>query len=625
MSTNPSGAPRWLPPALTLFVIGAASAAEPQTAELDPVIVTATRTAETVDETLAPVSVVTREDFDRRGSLTTIDALRGLPGVEISSSGGRGTQASLFLRGTNPNQTLFLIDGVKVGSATTGTTPFGNLPLAQIERIEVVRGPRSSLYGSEAIGGVVQLFTRRGGGELRPFFSVTAGGYGTAGISGGLSGGGERGRFSVSGNFDQTTGFDACRGAGAPVFAGCFTDEPDSDGYRNQGAAASVGYDLTDWLSLDANWLRAEADVDFDGDFVNESTQVQQVFGARARLQPLANWNIRLSAGRSEDDQDNRNNGAFQTDFNTRRDSLGVQTDVGIGAHSLITLGVDYLRDEVTSTTAYTVDSRDNTGVFGQYQGNFGPFSARASLRYDDNEQFGSHNTGDLALGWDILPALRVVASYGTAFTAPSFNDLYYPASPPFFAGGNPDLVPEQSQSAELAFSGTVAGLGWSLNLFQTDIDDLIVLSPPTYAAENLDSARIRGAELGANGQVLGFDIAAALTLLDPRDTSTGVDRDNLLPRRPEQSFRLDLDRRLGAFDLGTTLYIAGRSYDDVANSVELDGYTLLSLRAAYAFSDALTLQARVENLFDQDYETVAWYNQPGRALYVTLRYEPRL
>jgi len=611
-----------------------AAAAVEDVTDIDPVVVTATRTAETADQTLAPVTVVSREEIERRQSLTTIDILRGLPGVAMSNSGGPGRQTDLYLRGTNSNQVLFLVDGIKIGSATTGQTAFQNIPVDQIERMEVVRGPRSSLYGSEAAGGVIQIFTRRGGGPLRPFFNTTVGRYGTAGVAGGLAGGGERGRFSISGNFDQAEGFNACNGSGFPVFAGCGTDEPDKDGYTNQGASASAGYDFGGGISVDLNFLRTESDVQFDGAFTNESSNRQQLLGAKVALRPLENWDVQLSAGRSWDYQDNFNNGDFYSEFDTRRDTLSWQNDIAIGEQHLATLGVDYQQDVVTSSTDYTVDSREDTGVFGQYQGWFGPGSVKASLRYDDNEQFGGHTTGDLALGWDVAPALRVVASYGTAFTAPTFNDLYFPADP-FFAGGNPNLKPEETRSVELGFSGlfdlpsVVHGdtgaipWQWSVNLYQTDVDDLIALQPPLFFAENIDRARIRGLEGVLIGSFMDFDLSANLTLLDPRNESNDAFNGNLLARRPEQTFRLDVDRAIGKFAAGGTLFAAGRRFDDPANRVRLDAYALLDLRASYAFNDALRIQARLENAFDEDYETVAWYNQPGRAFYVTLRYTP--
>jgi len=584
----------------------------------DPVIVTATRTAETASETLASVTVVTRADLERRQARSVPDALRGIPGLAISNTGGPGKATSFFLRGTESDHVLVLIDGIEVGSATLGTTPFQNLPIAEVERIEVVRGPRSSLYGSEAIGGVIQIFTRRGGGDLTPRFSVGAGSYNSASVSGGLSGGGEQAWFDLSGSFEDTDGFDACRGRSFP-FAGCGVEEPDDDGYQRHALAARGGYRFGDLAKIDVHWLRTESETEYDGSIFagNESKDLQQVLGARLALTPLAQWTTSLSGGRSWDESRVFFDGLSVNEIETRRDNLSWQNDIGIGTDHLAVLGLDYQQDSISSDLAYAEDSRDNTGVFGQYLGTIGANDVELSLRHDDNEQYGGQTTGSAAWGYRFGNGTRLTASYGTAFRAPTFNELYYPGF------GNPDLEPEESASVEVGLSGTTALLDWRLNLYQTDIDELIAYDPVLWAPANIDSARIRGLEAVGTAQVFDWDVDANLTWLDPENRSSGPNKGNLLPRRPEQTFRLDLDRTYGRFGLGGTVFVAGRRFDDPANRVRLDAYTLVDLRVEYALSRALRLQGRLENLFDEDYETAAWYNQGERAVYLTLRYQP--
>jgi vitamin B12 transporter len=602
----------------------AVAALEESTA-LAPVVVTATRTAETADETLASVSVVTREDIERAQVRSVPDALRGLPGVTFSNSGGPGKLTSVSLRGTNTSHVLVLVDGVRIGSATAGITSLETLPIEQIERIEVVRGPRSSLYGSEAIGGVIQLFTRKGGGRLRPRVSAGAGTYETVNGSLGLSGGGDNGWLDATVSFERTEGFDACRGE--PLIGGCFTVEPDRDGYRNVAGSLRGGYRF-DRGELGFHWLRSESELEFDGSFQNQSRGVQQVLGASARLRPVESWDLKLGAGRSWDDLDAFLDGDFATRFDTVRDSASWQNDVYLGESHLATLGVDYLRDRVDGTDDFTVDSRDNWGYFGQYQGDFGPQRVTASLRYDDNEQFGGQTTGDAAWGYALTDALRLRVAYGTAFKAPTFNDLYLPYTDLGFGfgySGNPDLDPETSRSIEVGLSGRHQGLRWAVDLYQTDLEDLISVDASGMISTpiNVDEARIRGMEAVAGARVLGWDLDAALTLLDPQNRSPGANQGNLLVRRPEQTLRLDLDRGFGRYRLGASLLGAGRSYDDLANRVRLGGYAVVDLRAEYRFSDRLRIQGRLENLFDERYETVAYFNQPRRAFYLTLRYEP--
>ena len=330
----------------------------------------------------------------------------------------------------------------------------------------------------------------------------------------------------------------------------------------------------------------------------------------------LEPWTLSLALGRSRDDSDNRLDGDFLASFDTTRDTASLQSDFALGPGRMLTLGVDWQNDRITSTEAYTEDSRYDLGVFAEAQVSFAGQDFSASARQDDNQQFGTHATGALAWGHTFSTGVRVTASYGTAFKAPTFNELYYP----FF--GNPNLAPEQSRSAELGVSGVVYGQRWSLNAYDTNIDDLIVFGP-AFIPENVDQARILGLEMALAGAIAGWDYNGNVTLLDPVNNSDGADYGNLLPRRAQQSARLDLDRRIGAWGLGLSLIGVGRSFDDAANTLPLDAYITLDLRAEYFFTPAWRLQARVENLFDADYETAAYYNQPGTGIYLTLRFEP--
>jgi len=611
-----------LPLSIALLSVPMARAQVEDVTELDPVIVTATRTAETADETLASVTVVDRTEIDRRQSKTMTDVLRGLPGVALSNNGGPGKNTSLFLRGTNANQTLVLIDGVKVGSATTGTTPWQNIPVELIERVEVVRGPRSSLYGSEAIGGVVQIFTRRGqGGPLTPRFSVGAGTYDTARINGGLSGGTSTdagdGWFDANLGFEQTQGFNACNGE--PLVGGCFVDQPDKDGYTNRNGSLSAGWRFSDRFEIDADFLRSEGKNEYDGSLFagNNDRTVTQVARLRARVRPMTAWTSALSVGRSWDDSTIYFDELYLNRFDTRRDQVDWQNDIAFAEGQLATLGIDWLDDHIATKPVYDQDSRSNTGYYGQYLGRFGAADMQLSLRHDDNEQFGGRTTGNAALGYGFGNGIRVIASYGTAFKAPTFNELYYPGF------GNPDLKPEDAWSAELGVAGSHPWGRWAVNAYQTEIDELIAYDPVAFAPENIDKARIRGLELWTTADIDGWLLDANLTLLDPRNESDGPNDGNLLARRPERTFRFDVDKRFGQIGIGGTLFASGRRFDDPANDVRLDGFTLLDLRADYAFTEALRIQGRVENLLDEDYETAAFYNQPRRTFFLTLVYQP--
>lgn len=582
---------------------------------LDEIVVTATRTAQSADAALASVSVITRQDIARLQAQSLPEVLRGVAGLTISNNGGEGKATSVFLRGTNADHVLVMVDGVKIGSATTGTTSFHDIPVAQIERIEIVRGPRTSLYGSEAIGGVIQIFTRKGGGALTPSFSVTAGSYGTVNSALGLSGGGEQGWFNAKLNQHSTTGFNACRGS---LVAGCFTNEPDNDGYRNLSLGLNGGYRFDNGMVADAQVLRANSNNKFDGSSVNEAEGVQQVLGGSLKFAPMQAWNMTLRAGSSQDDSNNFKNSLFKTRFNTQRDSLSWQNDFAVNANQLLTAGLDYQNDRVDSTTAYTRTTRDNRALFGQYQGNFGMHSLQASMRHDDNQQFGEHSTGGLGYGYAVNDAMRLTASYGTAFKAPTFNQLYYPGF------GSATLRPELSRSVEVGVAGHGTFGKWSLNAYQTDITDLIGFDA-FFLPVNINAARLKGLEGQLKMQLADCDINSTLTLQDPRQTS-GTNQGKLLNRRATEAMRIEVAHDFGVYRLATSLYAEGRRFDDLANTStkRLGGYGLLDVRAEYRVAPDWLVQGRIDNFLDKQYETAQFFNQARRALYFTLNYQPK-
>jgi len=490
----------------------------------------------------------------------------------------------------------------------------------------VVRGPRSSLYGSEAIGGVIQIFTRRGGGKLTPSFSVAAGSDNTFKGAASLAGGGKDSWFNASISGMDTDGFNACNGKPSPGGAGCFTYEPDRDGYEERAGSLRLGTRFGAGHSIEAFTLRSDGRNLFDGSFQNESETTTQTLGARLNLKALQTWGMGLQVAQSRDESDNFKDGIYSSTFDTRRDSASWQNDLQIGKDQLLTLGLDWQHDQVESSDlqswqpdfqGYAVTERDNRGLFAQYQGSFGAHDLQAALRHDDNEQFGDKATGNLNWGYALGSGLRLTAGLGTAFKAPTFNELYYPGF------GHAGLTPEESRSIEAGLQGKGKFGHWGVQVFQTRIDDLIAYNAATFSPDNIDEARILGLEGSLGTRVAGFDMNAALTLLDPENRSTGANEGNTLPRRARESLSLDIDRAMGVWSIGGRLYAASKRYDNLDNTVELDPYATLDLRAEYRLQRDWRLQAKVTNLFDAEYETVAWYNQQGRAVLVTLRYQP--
>lgn len=583
---------------------------------LGNVVVTATRTQKTEAGTLAAVTVIERAEIERLQVQSVQDLLRGTPGMSIANNGGPGKSTSLFLRGTESDHVLVLVDGVKIGSVTSGGASIQDIPVEQIERIEIVRGPFSSLYGSEAIGGVIQIFTRRPQGPFEPSLYFGFGSNST--INGGAGVGGKIGNgwYQAQISHDGTDGINACRGKPSPGGAGCFVNQPDRDGFRNNAASLKGGYTFNTQWDADAQWLRTDGYNRYDGSTSNAAAVVEQVVGASVHYRPTLWATLTLNAGQSADLSDNYYNARYQSTFDTHRDVGTLQADLGMGG-GLWTFGFDWQRDRVSGNTSYARDQRLNRGVFGQWQQTFGAHSLQASVRRDDNQQFGGKTTGSLLWGWELTSALRLTASAGTAYKAPTFNELYYPGY------GNAHLKPENSRSYELGLRGVHDWGHWSLNAFETKVDNLIAYDASIGLPGNVEHARIHGAEAVVDTTLAGIDLRGTATWLDPRNESRGANHGNDLARRAPRSARIDADRAFGSISVGASVYAASRRYDDVANRTQLAGYALTDLRMTYAFERDWRIQLSASNVFDRHYETAAYYNQPGRTYMLSVRYQP--
>ncbi|WP_432767289.1 TonB-dependent vitamin B12 receptor [Pseudomonas tohonis] len=623
---NRNASPR--PALLAVLGISCISPLAAAPLELDEQVVTATRSEQPVRASLAATTVIDREAIERSQASSLPELLRKVPGVTLSNNGGPGKNTTLFMRGSESDHVLVLVDGVKVGSVSAGLAAFQDLPVELIERIEVVRGPRSSLYGSEAIGGVIQIFTRKGHGEgaAKPWFSAGYGTHDTYQGSAGVAGGDEQAWYNLGVSSQDTDGIDAKK----PERFDSSIYEADSDGYRNISGNFRAGYKFDSGLELDGSVLRTKAHNDYDGiyDDWNTGNRIgfrsnadvnQTVLGGRARYSPLEPWTVTLQFGRSDDKTSDYRDGVFDTRIDTRRDSAAWLNDISLGDGHTLTAGFDWQHEQVSSNKAFDGDSRLNKGWFAQYLGEYGRQDWQLSLRRDDNEQFGTHDTGSAAWGYALTDSLRFSLSYGTAFKAPSFNELYYPQY------GNPDLDAETSESFEAALTGQHDWGHWSINAYRTHVDDLIAYDStlgPYGGPNNIGKARIDGLELVLGSEWLGWDWSANATFIDAENRDHGSNAGNELPRRPQQSFNLDLDRRIGRFGLGATLHAEGRSYDDLANRNQVAGYATLDLRGEYWLTEEWRLQAKVTNLLDADYETALDYNQPGQAVFFSVRYQ---
>ncbi len=580
---------------------------------LTPMTVTATRTDQ--DTSLVSSTLINRDDIERLQARSVEEILRGIAGVNVVSSGGFGKQTSVFLRGTDSDHVLVMVDGIRMGSVTSGTSAFEFLPINEIDSIEVIRGPRSSLYGSEAIGGIIHIRTRNGSSAARtvkPYISGGMGSHDHYQASAGVSGVWEDSWYNLNVSHEKTNGFDAYQDS-----------ETDADGYRNQGGSVRLGHRFGDRLTLEGHALYSDGDTHYDGSWQNETDFVQQVIGGNARLKATDFWEIKVQGGETQDRAINRHDGVDSSSFNTRRRTVLTQNDFQLAENHLLSVGYEFLNDSVESSTAYDEDSRDNHAYFGQYQGHYQGHSLILGLRQDHNQQFGRYATWNAAWGYRFAKDWEVSASYGTAYKTPTFNDLYYPNY------SNPNLNPERSRSYEIGLSGPHPWGHWAANAYLTYISDLIALDG-SYLPNNIDQARIVGFELTGDAHLYGFDIRTNLTLVNPENHGGGKNDGEVLLRRAEKIFRLDIDRRVGDLTLGTTLNAEGRRFDEVYNAatwqtdrVRLSGFVTWDLRAEYELFDQIRLQAKVKNILNKEYQTASGYNQDELNVFFNITYTP--
>jgi len=572
------------------------------------VVVTATRIPTRISEQLADVTVITRTEIEAAGATTLPALLAQQPGLQITTNGGIGKSASVFTRGTNAGHTLLLVDGVPLGSATLGQPSFHNLPLAQIERIEILRGPASSLYGSDAIGGVIQVFTRKGEGPMTLEAFAGGGSYGTSELMAGISGGTQTVSYSLAASRFESDGQDATR-------PGHFAPNPDADGYENTSWRGRLAVTPAAGHEFGATFLMADSRNHYDGGgptvnaYNDDETRVWSLY-ARNRL--ASAWTSTLRYGESQDRSENFAPG--RSLHATQQKQWTWQNDVKLPLGTLL-LAAEHLEQSVESTTNYTVRERTVRSLIAGWQASVGKHSWQLSQRSDDNSQFGQKTTGSLAYGYRITPALTARAAVGTAFKAPSFNQLYWPDTG--WGGGNPNLQPETARNREMGLEWqgpTGARLSWTH--YDNRIRNLITGWPPV----NVDRARIRGDSLSGSHAWGPWQAQVALDLMKPINEATG----HRLPRRAAEQFKMRLTYETGTWGAGGELSAVGKRFDTATQTREMPGYELLNLFGHYRLTRETRLEARVDNLFDADYETAWGFRNAGRTLFVGLRYQPK-
>ncbi|NTV10979.1 MAG: TonB-dependent receptor [Zoogloea sp.] len=601
--------------------------------DLGQVVVTATRQATRASELLASVDVIEHEEIERAGQSTLLDLLAQQPGIQVSQNGGPGKTSSLLIRGTNANHAILLIDGVRLGSATTGQAALESIPLGQIERIEILRGPASALYGADAVGGVIQIFTKRGEGPAQFEAFAGAGTYATRNVGAGISGSEGAWSYSLRGGQYETGGVTAKKGPYAAFNPGSpsFHDydpalDADRDGFRSTSVAGNLGFNFDRRNEVRLNFFHAESRNWYDGggynstgggaDVGNDATEETVSIESRNRL--TDDWTSTLRVARSKDESIGFRDASR---FNTQQDQVLWQNDVKLPVGRLMA-GYEFLEQKVDSSTTYTVTSRNIGALMLGWTANVDQHRLQANLRQDRNSQFGNKLTYLAGYGYQFTRTLSANASVGTAFKAPTLNDLYFIDA--WGDHGDPNLLPEEARNREVSLRYDSGSEQAFITYFDNRIDNLIQWAAvaPSYAYIPLQTgrAKLEGIELGYNATLAGFELSSSIDLLDAKDEATG----KRLVRRANHEARLGLAKEFGPLKAGIEWRGVGQRYNDAANAESLGGYGLTNLYANYRLSRDWQLEARANNIFNKDYELAKGYATWGANVFVGVRYAPK-
>ncbi|PKH17842.1 TonB-dependent receptor domain-containing protein [Pseudomonas fluorescens] len=602
-----------------------------QALKLSDVLISANRQVQARNDSSAANTVFTRADIDRLQPGSVTDLLSRVPGVQVAPTGGRGSLPGIYIRGTKSAQSLVLVDGQRIANTTSGDSGLQYLNVDQIERVEVLRGSRSVIYGSDAIGGVIQVFTRRNAEQgLQPRLKLGVGSNQTWERSLGLSGGDEQTRFNLGASLDETAGINSTHQS--------FPSDGDHDAYRNQSLSLNLSHSFSDALELGFNLLDNRGKSEYDNSFGRYDFATGQSFGQKPYTDYTVSsasgyvaatlseaWQSRLEVGHSENRDTKRD--TLSDDFsvfNTYRDSVNWQNDLTLNERNSLIVGGDWYQDRFHGSTAFTEDSRWNRAAFVQHRFHAQWFSTELGLRRDQNQQFGGQNSWSGTLTVPINPDNDVLFSYSEGLRAPTFNDLYYPDT----QYSNPNLQPETSKSYEVQWRSQLAqSTRLEASLYRTDLSDAIILD--AGKPQNVASARINGVEAALKQELFGWQGNLGVSLIDPRDRDSG----HTLARRARRTLNLDLDRQFDKVGVGASWQAISSSYDDEANRNRLGGYALLGLRSRWALNREVSLSLKVDNVLDTSYARAKYsylegyqnYREAGRTWMLGVTWAPEI
>ena len=615
----------------------------------NPIVVTATRMPTRYNQLIPDVSIVNQEEIRDYGSQAPIsDILANEPGITVRTSGGLGTTTSVQMRGANTNQTILLVDGLRLNSASTGAAPWAYLPMPQFSNMEIVRGPTSSSYGSDAIGGVIQLFTRRGEGDAKFYADAEYGTYATSSETLGVEG-------SVAGLSYSVYGANT-HSVSIPTYTKSFPNATPGS-YTNTSASANFIYTLAAGQEIGIKGLYGSGKNGQlnNGSYYDSSWNLVEDYGMATQGESMNLMSIH-SKNRIGDDwislirvgstQDNSNtiysgaqgwmNGRSQSFFNTTQKQAQWQNDFNLP------IGKGMLAYEYLNQFALTSESADgysrNTSTFqGGWNADVGNHLLQANVRNDANSQYGNATTGSVGYGYFLLPSLRLTGTWGTGYQAPTFNDLYYPSQGDggsWSVNGNPNLQPTRSQNTEGGVRFDNGQQRFGVTYYYNNVTNLVQWrnsmngSISVYAPENYGRSVLQGVTTTYGAKVVGLNVFGSVDYQDSQDMQTGL----VLPYHPFAFGSATVEKDAGLWKLGLQSQFQGnqQSNPGSSNNQNLGGYTLFNMYGNVAIRRDVSAYFRLNNLTNKQYATnydsinQSFYRTPGSQIYVGLRFDTR-
>lgn len=607
---------------------GISSLASANPSSADAMVVSANRFEQPISSILAPVTVVTREDIDHWQSNTVIDVLRRLPGVDVAQNGGMGQQSSLFIRGTESRHVLVLIDGVRLNQAgISGSSDMSQIPISLIQRIEYIRGARSAVYGSDAVGGVINIITRRDNDGTT--LNAGIGSYGYQNYNGSTQQKiGENTTVTGAAAYTYTKGFDVeARGntGGHP--------QPDKDGFLNKTLWLGVEHQFTPDVLAYARAYGYDNRTNYDAsEFAGILADTRKLYSRTYETgvkyhQEKYSTSLMGSYSHVKDYNYDPRYGKYGK--GSRADD-SKQYNVQWGnnyqfENGTVSAGVDYQKQTIEAGTSSLPnnESINNTGIYLTSQQAISAFTIEGAVRSEKHSEFSWHTTWQAGAGWEFIDGYQLIGSYATAYKAPNISQLY--ASAPY---GNPDLKPEESKQWEGGVKGLTGPLNWQLVAYKNEITNLIDAKAETnWGWQNVGEATIKGIEWNGDMDTGIFHHQLTYQYTDPRDDKTN----KVLIRRAKQQIKYQLDWNVANVDWGLTYQYIGSRYDkdfgqyDTSTGdykrLKLGGVSLWDITAAYPITSHLTIRGKIANMFDKDYETAYGYRTAGREYFLTGSY----